>query len=469
MFGRPRTPVDAALKAWIDFQLAELIDQVGMETLRIHPVRLPTREDFPEVFEDPEDVEAIAARVASHLGVSPDGVAVCVVAEDPDAATDPAADPEQDGVYRAGHYLVDEAGPRIAIPEALLEDPGRVVALLAVERCRHELLERGIMDRGHEDGRLLADLYAGLHGFGVLNANAQVRETAGVRGDMQWWRASTLGGLDTAGQAYLLALLAWLRQEKKPGWLSVLRPDMAIPCRANLKYLRKTGDALLQPDGTRSDPADLSDWKLVELLQSGSDSACINALWHLATLDRDIDGLDEALLAAVDHEHRHVRSVALATVRARGLDTERTVAAVQDALADESGEVRLEAVSTLAAICSDPAVLRRELVPLLERDDAALVQRAAMTLAQVEGAAEDASPRMIRALERALRDHELPAVGVLLLALERLTGDARATLQAHGVGEDPIQASYLEEAFGLLDAAEKRAGASSEGDATEVS
>ena len=457
MFGKPRCPIDSHRKAWIDARFAWLIEGLGLERLRAAKVLLPTREFFPEVFEEEWDAGSVGRRVAGFLGVSPDEFDV-LVHEDSFDWREREGEPFSHVL--GWHYALADGRASVHVPESIAADPERLVAVLGLELGRHTLLRAGLQDADRDAVALTTELHSVLQGFGVFSANAQVRETHRLERAEARWHASRMDALDPTDYAYALALFAWLRRESRPAWLSALRSDVQIPCRASLKYLHKTGDAILQPDGAGRRPEELSDWQFEECLTKGSATDRIAAMWHAQKCGEASEAVRAAVFAAVEHENRWGRSEALWTIRALAFDPERAVPAVLDALVDVSREVRVAAASTVTAVTQDPAILRRELLPLLDGEDYPVVQAAALALAEMGADAAEYTPELIGVLGRALETMDDAPIAVMLEVLQRVTGDVEQALQDSPLWEDPVQAGILREA---LEARQERDAAASEG------
>jgi len=457
MFGKPRCPIDSHRKAWIDGRFAWLVERLGLERLRAAPVLLPTREFFPEVFEEEWDAGGVGRRVAGFLGVNADEFDV-LVHEDSFDWREREGEPFSHVL--GWHYALADGRASVHVSESVAADPERLVAVLGLELGRHALLRAGLQDADRAAVALTTELHSVLQGFGVFSANAQVRETHRLEQAEARWHASRMDALDPTDYAYALALFAWLRREARPAWLSALRSDVQIPCRASLKYLNKTGDAILQPDGASRRPEELSDWQFEECLTKGSATDRIAAMWHAQKCGEASEAVRSAVFAAVEHENRCVRSEALWTIRALTFDSERAVPAVLDALVDVSREVRVAAASTVTAVTQDPAILRRELLPLLDGEDYPVVQAAALALAEMGADAAEYTPELIGVLGRALETMDDAPIAVMLEVLQRVAGDVEQALQDSPLWEDPVQAGILREA---LDARQERVAAASEG------
>jgi len=433
-------------KAWIDDRFFALVDLLGLERLRSVRVVLPTEEDFPEVFSDELDPAAILRRVATHLELEPNEVELQVIKE-----VDDAFARDRWGLL-TGRYIPAPEGPRIRLEEEDAGDPETLVARLALELGRHDLQRAGYLEPGLEEGGLSPELYAILRGFGVIVANAHLREQGGIQAYLGWWKSSHLGGLDDAAHGYALGLFAWLRAEGKPAWASGLRSEVRRHLQAALKYLGKTGDSLVQPQGVHRSLAALSDTQLATWLTTGSASARINALWAVLEDGSPSAAVAAAVLPNVGHDQRGVREHALWTIRGSGFEEDAAVPLILDGLVDTSEAVRVAAVAALATTCSDAVVMQTELLPLLDGQAAPVVQTAAVALGGQEDPEGEIRHALLVGLERSLLAQDGLTTSAFLAALQRNSGDARSLLADSPLREDPIHASYLDEGLDALEA-----------------
>lgn len=445
MFGRPRCPLDPVAKAWIDARFLALVTMFGLDGLRSVRVVLPTEEDFPEVFADERDPGAILRRVALHLELDPDEVELQILGDEDEAL------PLNRWGFATGRYVSGPEGARIRLEAREAADPEQLVARLALELGRHDLVRAGHMSADREEAGLSPELYALLRGLGVIVANADLREQAGIQRHFGWWNAASLGGLDDTAHGYALALFAWLRGEGKPTWASRLHPEVRRHLQASLKYLAKTGDALVQPQGEPRTPAALSDGALEKWLGTGTASARINALWAVHACGQPCAAVVAAVHANVGHDHRGVREHALWTIRGAGFGETASVPFLLDGLVDTSDSVRVAAVAALAVSCAEAGVLQEELLPLLDGQAATVVQTAAVALGAQADPDGDIREGLLAGLERALMAQDGLTTSAFLAALQQNSGDVRQLLEDSPLRADPIHGSYLDEGLAALE------------------
>jgi hypothetical protein len=246
-------PVDPNTRDWIESRVRWLVDQFGLERVRALPVVLPNREFFPDRYEPSrfESVRALLDRVCELMEVDPSRVEL-VFHSDHSKRVVRGGFVGSDGLthHPAGVYRAEDV-ERISIDTGLLSDPHAVVATMAHELGHVLLLGDGRISDEVKDHEPLTDLLTVVLGFGLFTANCVVRERNWQVGSTHGWHVGRLGYLLASHYGYALALFAWTRGETKPRWTKLLRPDVAVPFRKGLRYLRETGDSLFVPHAPR--------------------------------------------------------------------------------------------------------------------------------------------------------------------------------------------------------------------------
>lgn len=240
-------PVAPEDKAWIEARFAWLAGQFGLDRLRQAPVVLPSPHFFPDRFEGrPEELPALFGRVCGHLGLDPARFDLALYSE-----ADRARLVDGNGRSLAGTAGLYERGgrPTVWVELSQLDDPPALVATLIHEACHDHLLGAGRMRGDEEDHELVTDLLSVYLGLGVVTANATIREAYWTSGNMSGWRIGRQGYLSQPMYGYALALFAWARGERYPGWAKAIRLDVRAPFKAGLRYLTETGDSRFRPNG----------------------------------------------------------------------------------------------------------------------------------------------------------------------------------------------------------------------------
>jgi hypothetical protein len=241
-----KCPVNAEEKAWIERRMVWLDEQFGRDRLLRFPVVLPTVEFFPDPYRGTEeDARAVHGRVCGYMGIDPGRVHLGFYSEkEPDLGEGFRREGRRQGT--AGLHRGGER-PEIWIETSRLDDPAALVATLAHELGHVHLLDDGRLSHDEADHERLTDLLTVYFGFGVLRANAYLREkrTEGLR--YTTWSLSRSGYLLAPAYGYALSLFTWARGEPNPPWARELRLDVRQPFSQGLRYLRKTRDSAFRP------------------------------------------------------------------------------------------------------------------------------------------------------------------------------------------------------------------------------
>ena len=408
----PACPVSPYEQAWTEMRLAWLIEQFSASRMLAAKVVLPTDEFFPDQYNgSPEYAAKILGRLCGFMQIDPARVTLEVVHDQqlPDAV---------------GHYDRSDPArrPIIRVQAQQLEDPQLLVATLAHELA-HELLLGGELMNGDEpDHEWTTDLLPIFLGLGVFLANASLRERSASSGTWSWWTMRRQGYLPARMVGYALAVFLSLRRESRPSWASHLRLDARAALVGGLRYIRRTGDCSLQPEGlhARIKP---SRPEIHEQLTRGTPAARILAIWQLDATDIEaIPLLDKLLL----HRQRDVRMEAALAMGRFADAAEHYLPHLIDVLNDREPAVRAAACEALSALRLDAENTTFDLGEALD-DEYSDVRRAAATaLARFGPAAAPAEGAILKALHQALIACNDEMTQRLITALRAASPDAGA-------------------------------------------
>lgn len=219
-----------------------LSEQFGFERMLQTPVVLPSEEFFPDPFNGTEqDARALMRRVCGYMGVDPGRIRLGFYSEQ---GPDLGEQFRPEGMYQgtAGLYQGGRRD-RLWIEISQLSDPVALVATFAHELGHVHLLGDGRLAADVEDHEPLTDLLTVFLGMGVFTANSFLRERREAGLQYSSWSLSRQGYLTAPMYGYALALFAWVRDEARSGWASLLRPDIRAPFNQGLRFLVKTGDS----------------------------------------------------------------------------------------------------------------------------------------------------------------------------------------------------------------------------------
>lgn len=236
---RPKLPVTAEQQEWLERSFQLLTDLFGSDWTQQAPLVLPNKEFFPREFEPTQDWAEFAFHRARELMKIPADRVALVFLEDP------VADLRRSGLYlksprdAAGTYRevqTEGATPlaEVSIRSSLINEPDRMVAVMAHELAHVLLLGGGKIKRDMERMEPLTDLMTVFSGFGILNANISHIHKSGLHG----WSVSSTGYMSEREYAYALALFAWTRGETSPVWDRELTKNVRTFMRATLAWFK---------------------------------------------------------------------------------------------------------------------------------------------------------------------------------------------------------------------------------------
>ncbi|TWT79682.1 hypothetical protein CA13_10880 [Planctomycetes bacterium CA13] len=243
---KPRCPVDAAAKQWIEERLHWLSDQFGHDTFTRRAVLLPTNDFFPDPMDGTEaSVRNLLDQVCKYMDVNPNLVELEIFTNANELWL-----VNDDGKYlptgAAGLY--DEQVDRtiIHIETSEFMNLAGLVGTMAHELAHLRLMGERRVTGDEFDNELLTDLTAVFHGFGIFLGNSP------RNWDSQYsnWRGTDLKRpeyMTLPMFAYALAHTAWFRDQPKPDWYPFLSFDLKPCFKQGLRYLMETQDSTFNP------------------------------------------------------------------------------------------------------------------------------------------------------------------------------------------------------------------------------
>lgn len=448
---RPRCPLDAREKAWIEFAVGRLADRFGVRRILDSRVALPTGEHFDLPFSGTADeVEKLFTRVCDHLGVAEPRPRVRVFddAEDRDAAEiatrnvlRPAGGApvlyEYDKDQEA-HTSGRDRDVVIHVGESITHDLELLIAIFASELCRFQY--RQTLTESDDDVELsdtLVELMSACSGFGIFAANAVLREQASTALLSHSWSLRSQGALQARHIGYALALFAWIRGEEKPPWQRHLRLDASATMKSGLKYLRKTNDALFLPDEVR-DYSKVSASELLADMRTGSDGRRVAALWEIRERTPESERTQAVPIAVenLTHDNAIVRCEAASTLDQLGEISKSAAPRLVQALGDVSVQVRSAAAYALGNLRADPEAVVPDLVGSLQDKSLRVANAAAWAVERYGEDAVAAGEPLVKLLKRGLVYCEYEVIRQSLAALNAVTESPEAVIQDKLVTQD---------------------------------
>jgi hypothetical protein len=239
----PKCPVNDDEKQWLEESGAWLVKEFD---IRIDNVRvvLPTPEFFPDTYRGKEDdVKTLLGRVCSYMGVNADRLSMELFSDEQKELRKHLPSFESSRSGAAGLYREGDDMIRISLSTAYLRDPMAMVAVIAHELGHVLLLADKKIGPERKDHEHLTDLLTVFLGLGIFTANSAFRFTQWSGGFKQGWQARRLGYLTEPMFGYALALFAYARRERQPGWSKYIDGNAGHHFKAALSYLQETPPA----------------------------------------------------------------------------------------------------------------------------------------------------------------------------------------------------------------------------------
>lgn len=402
---KPKCPVGARPKAWIELRMQWLVEQFSTRQLAQCKIILSTDEYFPDPFEPtPEAARRLLDRVCGYMGVYPADISLQI--QQKDCACGPAG-PCEPGVIR--------------VTETQLADPTGLVATFAHELARHALEQRKLLE-GEVCPEWTTDLTTVIFGLGIFTANATISDSS-THGSCS---TDKQGHLPARATAYAMALLAWLRGEERADWGRHLRSDAAEAFDASLRYLVRTEDSLLRPDNLHNWDRNPSLGRLLDQLDQGTASQRVAVLWQLAQRGPAAGEAAPAVVRCLTDARPGICAEAARTLAALGPAAEIAIPDLVEVMGHPDDEVRMAAAYALGKLHQQPELVVTELAEHLS--DPGVIETAAWALAQFGALAESALPQVLARLKSELGCGD-GAIDLLVYAVRAIAADPEAEFQ----------------------------------------
>lgn len=413
---RPRPPIDTREKTWVEWRLKWILEEFGADTILHRPV-VPLS-DLPMIDgRDESEIRRLMEWLADRMQVDHSTIELEIV----DASILPNAN---------GTWTSTENGSRIRVSSGACGDIVTLTKVLSHELAHQRLLGEGRISPDVIDHEPLTDLLATAFGLGICVANATVTEQ--FHRDNSWytWQISRSGYLTAAVLGYAHAVLAWLRDDRRPAWAKEMRLDARSAFHQGLRYLRRTNDSLLTPDNVRQTSSLKSTYSLLDDLREGTPTRRMAALWEL----EQRPNVDSNVLTEIQQRmHDRDPGIQCAAIATFGRLAEPDQAA--DELLHRMGDARLSiqlaAATALCSLASIPDNRRSEVEMLLRKSrDPRVWDAAAFLLSRFGTAAESSGPLLIAPLIHALNACRHSSIMTLIAAIDALTNDPIRFLKA---------------------------------------
>lgn len=384
----PKAPLAFREKAWVEMRLRWLAERFGTKRLTQCRMILPDDLDGDEPFDgSSEAARRLFERICGFMEVVPSQVALEFA-------------PDEQMVGRAGEY--DGTQKIVRVAERLLQTPDNLAATFAHELAHHILLTQFSQDLLENNGDVewVTDLTPIIFGLGIYAANATVHDKSETSGQMHFWHISRHGYLPARMIGYAMALLIKLSEQTDIRWMQWLRGDASDTLLKSLEYLDATNDSTLRRENLDGHNPRPSIHRLIELLENGSDTERIIALWQLAAHNEQTERAVPMVANLLTDRQPDMRAEAARTLAKIGPDAEAAVTQLLHAADDWMPEVSASAIYALGRLHVQPERVITNLLDQLERQEVA--ETTAWALAQYGQAARSALPQLGKALVDAL-------------------------------------------------------------------
>ena len=420
---KPKLPLALSEKIWIERRIGWLAERFGIHRLTKAEVILPTRQFFPDEYRNrEEDVPPLFRQVCKHMGVDAAEIELQFLSDN---------ETTKMGLYVPGDH------PIIAVHRFQLVDQEGMIATMTHEIAHHILLGRKHLSGKEADMEQLTDLLPVFMGLGIFGANDVIQERQHRMGNLWFYQAGKKGYLTGREHGYALAVCAWLRHETRPPWAWYLALDAKKAFQQGLRYLLKTGDALLDRDRAVQEPKPPTGGVLQRHLESGRPSERLFAIQSVANerleaavyLPHHAAVLVASLRTSLTDSEPNIRSESATALKR--LSTEAAIALPDliEALRDPVSEVKIEAALAIGAIAQPEQGIVEMLASLLVDDDRLLVRAAAEAISRLKVESEATTRLALDALRPALAECDDDRVNHLVAAIVATSAEPRAAIK----------------------------------------
>ena len=237
-------PIDENTRIWIENSMIWLIHQFEEKTLINVKTLIPTKEIFPVNFDGSEHCALeVLPILCRQMEITIDVVLINfyndkIIELKNDSGHSLFTEQTIDENYSVGLYFGKSKDGKFEIERTLLNEPDKLIATIA-----HELAHIKISgeNRLEDPDEHLIDLVTVFFGIGIFNANS----AANFYKSYDKWGYSKQGYLTQQEWGYSLALYAYIREEKNPGWKNFLTPNVKSDFIKSQQYINATAHKVL--------------------------------------------------------------------------------------------------------------------------------------------------------------------------------------------------------------------------------
>jgi hypothetical protein len=253
LFGKKipdKCPISEDNRIWLEKSFSLLLDIFDRQKIKQRKILVPHHSDFPIKYNgtDQNAFDTIKI-VAAQMDVDFDDIQL-------DFYNDGVRELSTGSPLNGGRIFLnsydDDKGSaglyfgrqednkyHIALERRKLHQPENMVATLAHEIAHIKLLGENRVDENDEK---LTDLTTVVFGLGIFNANAAFQTFTTV--DSSGWRK--MGYLTQMEWGYALSLLAYIRDEKTPGWIEYLTLNVKSDFKQGEQFIANNEDLIFK-------------------------------------------------------------------------------------------------------------------------------------------------------------------------------------------------------------------------------
>jgi hypothetical protein len=319
---KPKCSIDVREKLWLEINLAMLYRWFGVEKLHEIAPRVYQQSALDFALNE-EEAALLYHAINQQYGVEvPPDLRFFDQQDRPDAS----------GLY------VAEPRPEVWISRDNLDHQGMALCTIAHELAHHLLIGANRLTGREEYHEYLTDMTTIVFGYGVIRANHSFAFRQWRDPSYSYWQTFRNGYMPSHLYGYLLALIAWERNEQNADWSKGLNVNSHESFQINTKYLFKTEDSffkklLVQTDDRLivTNPQAVAKW---------TDTEKLATVWDMHQLPADLtDDQVKFLSLMLKDRCRGVRAETARLIAARQLQNPAWIPLLEDLLCDHNDEV----------------------------------------------------------------------------------------------------------------------------------
>jgi hypothetical protein len=246
-FSSPKCSVDEESKRWLESLFCWLLEEFGENVVKNTLVVLPDDDYFPHKFSSKrEDIEILFDTVCEYMETTSEGFELVFYQNEDEKLKHSLPYWRSSTKDAAGFYREEDDKYVVGLKLEEQVNPENLIATMAHEIAHARLLGEKRISHKNKNHEYLADLTTIIFGMGIFNANSAFNFSQHTSSRTIGWQASRQGYLSEEQFGYALAMFAYVRCEKSPGWAKFLKIGVKHHFTNSSKYLFNTKDTDLK-------------------------------------------------------------------------------------------------------------------------------------------------------------------------------------------------------------------------------